>query len=143
MYQAFKHNTENEASKALITALLEVLKAGNDRSIPAVDMSILSHSRRIMLCARSESDYLRQLVNDFLKKIWLESFAIDEALLTVDEKLQIDFMFARIVVALGSQEVNESPLLMLELVSSDIGKAMLSTLKRISMNQSITAEKAK
>lgn len=134
-YQAFKHNAENEASGMLISAFLAVLQSEGNETVPAIDMTILPHSKRIMLCSRSESPYLNQLVRDFLKEIWLDSFSIDEEMLTLEEKLQINFIFAGIVATLGSQEIKDSPLLMLNLVPSEIGRSMLSTMKKISLSQ--------
>ncbi|MBK0348359.1 hypothetical protein JDW15_06870 [Aerococcaceae bacterium zg-ZJ1578] len=135
-YQAFKNNTSNDASRMMISSILTVLKCQSEEKISDIDMSILSNSRRVMLCARSESTYLKQLVNDYLKEIWLDSFSIDEERMTTEEKLQIDFIFAGIVTTLGSQEIENNPLLMLRLVSSEIGKSMLSTMKKISVAHS-------
>ncbi|MGT2799841.1 TetR/AcrR family transcriptional regulator [Streptococcus marmotae] len=134
-YQAFKNNARNDASRMMISSILTVLTLQDDEKKSDIDMSILPNSRRIMLCARSESTYLKQLVNDFLKEIWLDSFSIDESHLTTEEKLQLDFIFAGIVTTLGSQEVEDDPLLMLKLVSSEIGKSMLLTMKKISVAQ--------
>ncbi|GGE32219.1 TetR/AcrR family transcriptional regulator [Streptococcus himalayensis] len=134
-YQAFKNNTRNDASRMMISSILTVLTLQDDEKDSDIDMSILPNSRRIMLCARSESTYLKQLVNDFLKEIWLDSFSINEDRLTTEEKIQLDFIFAGIVTTLGSQEIEDNPLLMLKLVSSEIGKSMLLTMKKISVAQ--------
>ncbi|MGT2715070.1 TetR/AcrR family transcriptional regulator [Streptococcus respiraculi] len=134
-YQAFKNNTRNDASRMMISSILTVLTLQDDEKNSDIDMSILPNSRRIMLCARSESTYLKQLVNDFLKEIWLDSFSINEECLTTEEKLQLDFIFAGIVTTLGSQEIENNPLLMLKLVLSEIGKSMLLTMKKISVAQ--------
>ncbi|MTB64153.1 TetR family transcriptional regulator [Streptococcus sp. zg-86] len=134
-YQAFKNNTRNDASRMMISSILTVLTLQDDEKNSDIDMSILPNSRRIMLCARSESTYLKQLVNDFLKEIWLDSFSINEDRLTTEEKIQLDFIFAGIVTTLGSQEIEDNPLLMLKLVSSEIGKSMLLTMKKISVAQ--------
>ncbi|MBS4770812.1 hypothetical protein KG090_06620 [Carnobacteriaceae bacterium zg-ZUI240] len=135
-YQAFKNNTRNDASKIMISSILTFLKCQSDENILNFDMSILPNSRRIMLCARSESTYLKQLVNDYLRDIWLNSFSINEDCLTTEEKLQIDFIFSGIVTTLGSQEIENNPFLMLKLVSSEIGTSMLSTMNKIAVAQS-------
>ena len=88
-----------------------------------------------MLCARSESSYLKQLVSAFLKEIWLNTFSIKEELLTLQEKLQINFIITGIIATLGSEEIKESPLLMLKLAQTEMGKAMVSTLETIAAAQ--------
>ena len=140
-YQAFKHNAEDEASKTLISAFLSLLQSEDTEAAPIVDKSILPHSKRIMLCAGSESPYLNQLVSEFLKKIWLESFSIKEELLTTEEKLQINFIFAGVIATLGSHEIQDSPFSMLNLAQTEIGKAMLSTLQKISLSQRVVNER--
>ncbi len=134
-YQAFKNNAQNEASRMLISKLLSLLQAEDGKSEPSPDISILPHSKRIMLCARSDSPHLNQLVSEFLKEIWLDSFSIKEELLTLEEKLQINFIFAGVIATLGSQEIKDSPFLMLNLARSELGKPILSTMTKIALSQ--------
>ena len=134
-YQAFKNNAETEPSRQLIATLLSIFQTKESENIPAFDLSVLPHSKRIMLCARSESSYLKQLVSAFLKEIWLNTFSIKEELLTLQEKLQINFIITGIIATLGSEEIKESPLLMLKLAQTEMGKAMVSTLETIAAAQ--------
>ena len=80
---------------------------------------------------RSDSPYLRQLVEELLKDIWFDALGIREDLLSESEKLQVGFIFAGLVATLGSREVRESPLQMLMLAQTEIGRTILSTLKGI------------
>lgn len=131
--KAFMNNANNDVSKTLISALLSAFQEG--RSAPVFDMSILPHSKRVMLCAGSDSPYLNQLVNDLLKTVWLDSLSIREELLTEDERMQICFISAGLVAVLGSQEVKNNPLFMSTLSQSEIGKTMISTMKKIASRQ--------
>ena len=108
-YAAFRKNVENETSEKLIHALLASFQDEGDASIIALDPAILLHSKRVMLCAASDSTYLRRLVGNLLKEIWFNAFSVKEELLSTDEKLQVNFIFSGLVATLGSQEIRESP----------------------------------
>ena len=61
---------------------------------------LISHAQKIMLCARSDSAFLNQMVHDILKEIWLDELSICEDLLSAEESLQIRFIFAGLVSVL-------------------------------------------
>ena len=132
-YIAFMRNADNEVSRALISALLSAFREGHTALV--FDMSILPHTKRIMLCAGSDSPYLNRLVNDLLIKVWFDSMSISEALLSADEKIQIRFISAGMVAVLGSQEIRDNPLVMSTLSQTEIGKAIISTMKGIASRQ--------
>lgn len=132
-YKAFMSNAGNDVSKTLITALLSAFQEGHSALV--FDMSILPHTKRIMLCAGSDSPYLNRLVNDLLKTIWFDSMSIKEESLSVDEKIQVCFIFAGLVAVLGSQETKDNPLSMSTLSQAEIGKAIISTMKKIASRQ--------
>lgn len=132
-YKAFMNNADNEISKTLISALLSAFQ--EDNKMPIIDMSILPHSKRVMICARSDSAYLNHLVSDLLKTVWFESMSIKEEDLTEDEKLQIHFISAGFVAVLGSQEIKNNPLYMATLSQTEIGKAIIKTMKNIALRQ--------
>ena len=134
-YAAFKKNVENEASEKLIPTLLASFQDEGDASDIALDPAILLHSKRVMLCAASDSTYLLRLVGNLLKEIWFNAFSIKEELLSTDEKLQVNFIFSGLVATLGSQEIRESPLSMSILSQTEIGKAVISTMRNISSLQ--------
>ena len=130
-YKAFRNNANKEVTETLIPALLSALEGYDRIEVSELDPSILMHSGRIMLCAGSDSPYLRQLVEELLKDIWFDALGIREDLLSESEKLQVGFIFAGLVATLGSREVRESPLQMLMLAQTEIGRTILSTLKGI------------
>lgn len=132
-YKAFMNNADNEVSKTLVSALLSAFQEGH--SAPFFDMSVLPYSKRVMLCARSDSPYLNQLVNNLLKTVWFDSFKIKEELLSEDEKVQSRFISAGLVAVLGSQEIKNNPLTMSTLSQTEIGMAIISTMQKIAMKQ--------
>ena len=75
------------------------------------------------------------MVGNLLKEIWFNAFSIKEELLSTDEKLQVNFIFSGLVATLGSQEIRESPLSMSILSQTEIGKAVISTMRNISSLQ--------
>ena len=105
---AFRKNIENETSGQLIPALLSAFDNENGKFAVAFDPSVLPYSKRVMLCAGSDSAYLRRLVRDILKEAWFDALSIREELLSTDEKLQVHFIFAGLVEMLGSQDISRS-----------------------------------
>ena len=132
-YKAFINNANNETAKTLVSTLLSAFR---ENQYPLkFDMSILPYTEHIMLCARSDSPYLNQLVKDLLMRIWFESMSIKEDLLSEDEKMQVLFISAGFVEVLGSQEINNNPLSMTVLSQTEIGKAIITTMKNIALRQ--------
>ena len=115
-----------------LLALKDVHIAGAPREAGAsFDPMVIPHAKKILLCARSDSPFLNQMVHELLKEIWLKELGIHEDSLSSAEKLQIRFIFAGLVAALGSPEVEESPQIMSMLSQTGIGKAAIETLKGI------------
>lgn len=135
--KAFSNNMNTRASQILTAVLLNELNGEYYVERPTFDPDILIHSRRIMLCARSESSYLKGLVGDMLKQIWFDAFSIKEELLSETERLEISFIFSGLVAVLGSKEVKDSPLKMYELAQSELGKTIIAELKKISASQDL------
>lgn len=129
-YQAFMRNADNEVSRALITALLSSFQRDNTQPF-VFDPAILPYTKRIMLCAASGSPFLTRLTHDLLKEVWLNSLQLKENMLSSEEKVQINFIFAGLVATLGSREIRQFPLTLSALVDSEIGRAMMSTMKKI------------
>lgn len=132
-YKAFVRNADNEVSRTLISALLSAFQ--ENHSTLVFDMSILPHTKRIMLCAGSDSPYLNRLVNDLLKSIWFDSMGIREESLSTEERMQIRFISAGMVAVLGSPEMKDNPMSMSILSQTEIGRAMISTMQKISTKQ--------
>lgn len=131
--KAFMNNADNEVSKTLVSALLSAFQEGKTALV--FDLSILPYSKRIMLCARNDSPYLNQLVNNLLKTVWFDSLSIKEELMSEDEMLQSRFISAGLVSVLGSQEIKNNPLAMSTLSQTEIGKAIIATMKNIALRQ--------
>lgn len=134
-YTAFKNNVENETSGKLIPTLLAKFQDTNGQSAITVDPAILPYAERVMLCAGSDSPYLRRMVGNLLKESWFTALSIREELLSPVEKLQVNFIFSGIVETLGCLEIRESPFSMSILSQTEIGKAAISTMKSISSSQ--------
>ncbi len=124
-------------SQLLIGVLLNEVNGEDLDERQPFDPDLLMHSRRIMLCARSESSYLKGLVGDMLKQTWFDAFSIKEELLSETERLEISFIFSGLVAVLGSKEVKDSPLKMYELAQSELGKTIIAELKKISASQKL------
>ena len=128
---AFINNIDEKASRVLFSALLPAL-GNTDIPVPILGPELLPHSKRIMLCARSDSLFLNRLVKDLLKQVWFGALEIDGSGLSSEEQLQIDFIFSGLVSVLGSREVESTPLIMADLSQTEIGRASINTMKRIS-----------
>lgn len=133
---AFRNNASEAAG--LIASLLNAFHKGERAEVPPTP-SVLSHASRVMLCARSESPFLHRMVGNLLRDAWFDALGINGELLTSAERLQVDFIFAGLVSALGSAEVEHSPLVMPTLADSAIGKAAIATLEEIAAVQAMHA----
>lgn len=133
--KAFKNNAGPEVSRALFGVLFMSLQGEKTDRAKAIDPMLISHARKIMLCAGSDSVFLNQMVHDLLKEIWLEELSISEDLLSPEERLLIRFIFAGLVSVLGSPQVRKAPGLMTELAQTAIGKTAIETLKTIAESQ--------
>lgn len=129
--KAFKSNAGPEVSKALFGVLFMSLQGEKTNLAKAIEPMLISHARKIMLCAGSDSVFLNQMVHDLLKEIWLDELSIREDLLSPKEQLQIRFVFAGLVSVLGSPEVREAPELMMELARTELGETAIAALKSI------------
>ena len=129
-YQAFMHNADNEVSRTLFAALISSFQLENGKPF-VFDLSLLPYTKRIMLCAASDSPFLTRITHDLLKDVWLSSLQLKEDMLSPAEKVQVNFIFAGLVATLGSPEIQESPLLLSVLVNSELGHAMVTTLKKV------------
>lgn len=132
---AFKNNAADDVTDSLFSMLLSSIREGAGTSAADIDPSILPHSKKIMLCAASDSVFLNRLVCDLLRQIWFEALHIDEDKLTIIDELQVDFIFSGLTSILGCAKIRTTPLLMSELSQTEIGKAAIGTLKSISVRQ--------
>lgn len=101
------------------------------------DGATVEHARRVMLCARSESPFLRDLVGELLRDTWFGVLGIDESLLSVDDWTQVEFIFGGLVAVLGSDGAAESPLVVAGLAASRMGRASLDALREMAEKRSI------
>lgn len=129
---AFLNNVDSEVSRGLLSALLPGSEDKESSPVPAFGTELLTHSERIMLCAGSDSLFLNRLVKDLLIRVWFDALKIDASALSPEENLQVSFIFSGLVSVLGSREVKDSPLIMTGLSKTEIGKAAITTMKRIS-----------
>ena len=93
------------------------------------DRGLIAHAERVMLCARSDSPFLRKMVGDLLQGAWFEALSIDENRLSAEERAQVEFIFAGLVAVLGSPEAANSPLVMRSVAESEVGRAAVATLE--------------
>ncbi len=126
----------NNASGAhpFISSLIAGLQDG-DTQPRRPDNETIEHARRVMLCARSESPFLRRMASELLRDAWFDELGIDAALLSKDDRAQVEFIFAGLIAVLGSAEAAESPLVVVRLSSSRMGKASIAALREMADRQ--------
>lgn len=130
--KAFMNNAE--IARPLILSLIAGLQGGVAQQLQ-LDEEVVVHAQRVMLCARSESPFLRRLVNELLRDTWFEELGVDAGRLSPEESMQVEFIFGGLVAVLGGPEVEESPLIMPALANSDMGRVAVKTLKGIAEAQ--------
>ncbi|MBP3866728.1 MAG: TetR/AcrR family transcriptional regulator [Eggerthellaceae bacterium] len=130
--KAFVNNAE--IARPLILSLIAGLQGGVAQQLQ-LNEEVVVHAQRVMLCARSESPFLRRLVNELLRDTWFEELGVDAGRLSPEESMQVEFIFGGLVAVLGGPEVEESPLIMPALANSDMGRVAVKTLKGIAEAQ--------
>jgi len=108
----------------------------NGAQLGRPDDETIGHARRVMLCARSESPFLRRLVSELLRDAWFDELGIDTVLLSEIDRVQIEFIFAGLIAVLGCAQTAESPLVVAKLASTRLGKASIAALREIADRQS-------
>ena len=134
---AFKNNAADDVSEALFSVLLSSFRGSAATSEAGVDPAILPHSKKIMLCASSNSVFLNRLVRDLLKQIWFDTLHINADDLSLIDELQVDFIFFGLTSILGRPEIQDSPLLMPELAQTEIGESAINAMKSIAAKQNL------
>ena len=130
--KAFQDNAAG--ARPLVSSLLAGFQSDAGLNVQ-LDDNMVTHARRVMLCARSESPFLRGMVHELLREAWFDELGIDEVLLTEDERIQTDFVFTGLVGVLGSKVVAQSPQVMPRLATSPVGQASIATLRSIAQRQ--------
>lgn len=140
MYHHYE-NIDDVAKKAFINFLhtdtveqfVNLLLNGvrNEQKIE-VGAEFVQGVRKLQLCSGSNSIYLNQLLKTAIRDNMFRIMNIDETKLDEIEKLSVEFTLSGIVALLGSKEVMVNPLLMLKMPETDIGKAALGELRRLS-----------
>lgn len=120
----------------LISSLVAGFRDGGAQPVP-LDEGVVEHARRVMLCARSESPFLKGMVGELLRDAWFGELGIDAHLLSADDRVQVEFIFAGLVSVLGSAEATESPLVMPRLAASPMGRAAVAALREMVESQQI------
>jgi len=130
--EAFMGNAAD--ARSLISRLIAGFRDDSTRLAQPAG-STLEHAKRVMLCARSESPFLKSLVNNMLRDVWLGELGIEQNLLSKEDRAQVEFIFAGLVAVLGGAEASESPLVMARLADSRIGRASLAALQDMAKRQ--------
>ncbi|MBO7702321.1 MAG: TetR/AcrR family transcriptional regulator [Eggerthellaceae bacterium] len=131
--KAFLNNAAG--AHPLISSLIEGFRDGGAQPVRP-DEGVVEHARRVMLCARSESSFLRGMVSGLLRDIWFGELGIDGKLLSTDDRVQVEFIFTGLVAVLGGAEAAESPLVMARLAASPMGRASMMALREMAAAQS-------
>lgn len=126
----------NNAASAhpLVSTLIAGFQDGGVQHLRP-DEDVVEHARRVMLCARSESPFLRGMVGELLRDIWFDELGIDGSLLSAEDRVQVEFIFAGLVAVLGSTEAAESPFAVSRLAASPMGRASMMVLRGMAAAQ--------
>jgi hypothetical protein len=75
------------------------------------------------------------MVGELLRDTWLNELGIDRKLLSVENRVQVEFIFAGLVAVLGSAMAAESPLVISQLATSPMGRVAVETLQKMAAGQ--------
>lgn len=97
-----------------------------------MDRDFLQGIKKLQICISSGSAYLNDLLKAEIKKHWFTLLSIEEGKLLAVEKACIEFAMGGIISVLGSKEVMDNPLLLMELIKTDIVKVSFESLQKVS-----------
>ena len=137
--KAFLNNAEG--ARPLISSLIAGLR-GSVEAAAHQGNGLVAHAERVMLCARSESPFLKHMVNELLRNAWFDELGIDGTRLSEDDWAQVEFIFAGLVAVLGSNAVAKSPIIMTHLAEGRVGQACITALRQIAEAQSASSTSA-
>ena len=75
------------------------------------------------------------MVGELLRDIWFDELGIDADLLSSEDRVQVEFIFAGLVAVLGSAEAAESPFAVSRLAASPMGRASMMVLRGMAAAQ--------
>lgn len=102
----------------------------NDESA-MIDATFFQGVRKLQSCINSGSIYLRELLKEEIKRQWFKKLHIEEEKLLKSEAVSIEFAIGGIIAVLGSEEMVENPLLIRELIETDIVKVSFDSLQKV------------
>lgn len=102
----------------------------NDESA-VIDENFFQGVRKLQSCINSGSIYLRELLIEEIKRQWFKKLHIEEEKLLKSEAVSIEFAIGGIIAVLGSEEMVENPLLIRELIETDIVKVSFDSLQKV------------
>ena len=119
---------KDDVVEEFVHMLLAYAKIGQEINRDEV---YIKSMRKLQVCAGSKAVFINQMLKNEMKNIWFQVANIDESTLGEMDKLSIEFALCGIIALLGSSEVKENSLLMLQFPKTDIGIATLGTLLRL------------
>ena len=100
------------------------------------DQSLILRWQRVRLFAGSESEFLKAIFLDSVRRAWLHKLGLKEADLHTEEKMDLDFILNGISSLLGNKEYS-APSYFTGFFRRNLGKGVRETLYQLSLkNQS-------
>lgn len=96
-----------------------------------INADFLQGIKKLQICINSGSIYLNELLKAEIKKNWFHLLNIDERKLSATETACIEFAMGGIISVLGSKEVMGNPMLLMELIETDIVKVSFASLQKV------------
>lgn len=122
---------ENSVDPKMVETFLHALLSSNPEK--PLEKEILENSRKLHLLAKSQSPFLRNLLEKQLLDSWLKLFKIDPQVLNEYEKNILHFLAGGISSILSRKEVLQNPSTFQEFPKSIIGRSVFQTLEEFQM----------
>lgn len=126
--RAFEENTLPEIPARLLELLVD------DRSSVEREMVDPFETRnfaRMLLFIKSESPFLVGIMKKTLRKIWLGHLGLSESDLSLEERVEVEFIFGGVISAMQSVIENDDPKIAVLVVKRPLYQAALRTLARL------------
>lgn len=119
-------------SELTLDALPAALLAGGADRRAAMQASMdAGDVGRAFLLARSGDERLVAMVRGRIRSLWLSATGVDEASLSMEQRIDLDIVFGGLVAAMGDADVPADPSLLASIAERPLGRGIFETLSAL------------
>ena len=128
----FEKNITHEIPETLLSSPSENL---DNLDFLFTSIDFLKRSKNIRLFARSNSSFLTNHLKQTVFQVWLDVAGITENDLSIENKLELEFIFNGLISIMGSPAIDENPDLIPAMLHRKFFQNVIDTLSQLSAHK--------